>query len=281
MTWRHSIPRWYNMWFPLKKVQSWYNRNYEKMQPSLKPTMKDELNRLLAACIIFPVHHTQLVANLVPVWKKNGEIRLCINFWNLNRASNKDGYPVPSMEETLQQVSRSKMFSLLYGFLGYNQLLVAPEDRLKTTFRIKWGTYAYKKTPFRLINASTTFQCAMSIAFLGLLGKSIFLYMDDITMFLKKREEHIVHLRQIFDWCHRYGISLNPRKSIFYTIEGNLLGFVVLKDGMMIDVERAKVISKLPPPHNKKSMQSFMGKINLSTGSSLALLKSSNLCKIW
>ena len=84
----------------------------------------------------------------------------------------------------------------------------------------------------------------MDIAFRGLLGRSIVVYLDDVTVFSKKREEHIVHLRQIFDRCSRYGISLNPKKSIFCVTEGKLLGFVVSKYGMMIDPERAEVISK-------------------------------------
>ena len=72
------------------------------MHPSLEPTVKAELNKLLVARIIFLVRHTQWVANLVPLRKKNGDIRLCVDFQNLNRASNKDGYPIPSMEQTLQ-----------------------------------------------------------------------------------------------------------------------------------------------------------------------------------
>lgn len=87
------------------------------------------------------------------------------------------------------------MFSLLDGFLGYNQVLVAPEDMLKTTFKTKWGTYAYRKMPFRLINTGATFQRAMDITLRGLMGRSIVVYLDDVTVFLKKREDHIVHLR--------------------------------------------------------------------------------------
>ena len=165
------------------------------MHPSLELTVKAELKKLLAARNIFLVSHTQWVANLVPVWKKNGDIRLCVDFRNLNRASNKDGYLVPSMEETLQQVSGLEMFSLLDGFLRYNQVLVTPKDRLKTTFKTKWGTYAYMKMPFRLINASATFQCAMDIAFRGLLGRFVVVYLDGVMVFSKKREEHIFHLR--------------------------------------------------------------------------------------
>ena len=80
-----------------------------------------------------------------------------MDFKNLNLASDKDNYPVPPMEQILQMVSGSKLFSLLDGFSGYNQVLVAEEDRLKTTFRTKWGTFAYMRMPFGLINAGATF----------------------------------------------------------------------------------------------------------------------------
>ena len=120
---------------------------------------------------------------MVLVRKKNGDIHFCVDFRNLHRASNKDGYLVPSVEQTLQQVSSFEMFSLLDGFLGYNQVLVAPKDRLKTTSRTKWGTYAYWKIPFGLINAGAMFQRAMDIAFCGLLGKSMVFYLNDITLF--------------------------------------------------------------------------------------------------
>ena len=79
----------------------------------------------------------------------------------------------------------------------------------------------------------------MDIAFHGLLGISVVVYLDDVIVFSKKRDEHIIHLRQIFDQCRKYGISLNPKKSICCSTEGKLLGFVVSKEGMMIDLERA------------------------------------------
>ena len=104
------------------------------MHPSLESLVNKELNKLLMAKIIFPVQHTTWVANLVPKRKKSGDIRICIAFRNLNRASLKDNYPVPTMEQILQSVSRSAMLSLLDGFFGYNQVLVSKEDRLETTF---------------------------------------------------------------------------------------------------------------------------------------------------
>jgi hypothetical protein len=80
---------------PMKPQTSPFRQKLRKMHPKLEPTVKKELNKLLNAKIILPVSNTQWVSNLVPVWKKSGEIRLCVDFRNLNRASDKDNYPVP------------------------------------------------------------------------------------------------------------------------------------------------------------------------------------------
>ena len=92
-------------------------------------------------------------------------------------------------------VSGSELISLLDVFSGYNQALVAEEDRLKTTFRTKWGTFAYGRMPFGHINAGENFQRAMDIAFRGLIGHSVVVYIDDVTIFSKKREEHAFQLK--------------------------------------------------------------------------------------
>ena len=194
--------------------------------------------------------------------KKSGEIRLCVDFRNLNHALDKDNYPVPPMEKLLQMVSGFELFSLLDGFSGYNQVLVAEEDRLKTTFRTRWGTFTYRRMPFGLINVGATFQRAMDIAFRGLIGRSAVVYLDDITIFSRKREENTFHLRHFFERCRKYGISLNPKKCVFVVMEGKLLGHIVSKKGISIDPERIKAIEQIPLPHNKKGMQSFMGTIN-------------------
>eukprot|EP00253_Pinus_taeda_P026102 PITA_26102 len=152
--------------------------------------------------------------------------------------------------------------SFLDGFSGYNQILVHPDDRLKTTFRTKWGTYAYQKMPFGLINAGATFQREMDIAFKGLINRTVVVYLDDITVFSKKRSNHFHDLNQNFQRCKKYGISLNLKKSFFALDQGKLLGFIVSKDGIYIDPDRIKEISEIPFPHNKKSMQSFLSQIN-------------------
>ena len=78
-----------------------------------------------------------------------------------------------------------------------------------------WGIFSYKRIPFGLINAGATFHRAMDIAFQGLIGHSVVVYLDDVTVFSKKREDHVFHLKHIFDRCRKYDIALNPKKSIF------------------------------------------------------------------
>ena len=161
------------------------------------------------------------------------------------------------MEQTLHSVAGSELMSFLDGFSGYNQILVHPDDRLKITFRTKWGTYAYQKMAFGLINARATFQRAMDIAFKELINKTVVVYLDDITVFSKKRSNHLHDLNQIFERCRRYGISLNPKKSFFALNQGNIVGFIVSKDGIYIDPDRIKEIYDIPFPHNKNPCSHF------------------------
>ena len=90
------------------------------MHPKIEPMIQNEVKKLLDAKIIFRVRHLEWVENLVLIRNKSGEIRLCVEFKNLNHALDKDNYPVPPMEKILQMVSRSELFSLLDGFSGYN-----------------------------------------------------------------------------------------------------------------------------------------------------------------
>ena len=83
----------------------------------------------------------------------------------------------------------------------------------------------------------------MDIAFQGLIGHNVVIYLDDVTVFSKKREDHVFHLKQFFYRCRKYGISLNPKKSIFAVLEGKLLGHIISNTGIFIDLERIQAIS--------------------------------------
>ena len=106
-----------------------------------------------------------------------------MDFRNINRASEKDNYPVPSLDEVIQVVNGSQMMLFLDGYSGYNQVMVEEEDILTTAFTTKWGTFAYRRMPFGLINAGATFQRAMDYAFRDLVKKCIIIYMDDLIVF--------------------------------------------------------------------------------------------------
>jgi hypothetical protein len=187
---------------------------------------------------------------------------LCIDFQNLNKVSLKDNYPLPKMDHLLQRVVGSSRISLLDGFSGYNQVLVHPDDQDKTTFTTPWGTFMYVKMPFGLMNVGATFQRAMDIAFVEELGKFIVIYLDDVTVFSQSDDEHLRHLRRVFEKCRIFGISLNPKKSLFGLEEGKMLGHIVSKDGIKIDPSRIESIQKLEHPRNIKELQSFIEKIN-------------------
>lgn len=126
--------------------------------------------------------------------------------------------------------------------------------------------------PFGLINVGATFKRAMDIAFKGLINKTIIIYMDEIISYSKKKSNHLHDLKQIFECCKKYGISLNPKKTLFPLNEGKLLGFIVSKNGIYIDPDRIKEIFDIPLPHNEKSMQSFLAQINFVKDSFLIFL---------
>ena len=119
--------------------------------------MEREVKKLLDAQIIVPLRYSKRVVNLVLVRKKSGEIRICVDFRNLNRSSKKDNYPLPNMEHILQRLTGASRISMIDGFSGYNQISVMPEDKEKTAFTTPWGTFMYAKMPFGLMNAGETF----------------------------------------------------------------------------------------------------------------------------
>jgi len=152
--------------------------------------------------------------------------------------------------------------SLLDGYSGHNQILVHEDDKDKIAFTTLWGTFHYAKMPFRLKNAGATFHRAMDIAFAN--EKDVFpvVYLDDLTVFSNSNKEHLHHLKIVFQHCRKYGISLNPKKSLFVMDEGKLLGHIISKEGIHIDPTRVEAIQKIDFPRSKKEIQSFNGKMN-------------------
>lgn len=143
---------------PIKQNQKPFRQKLRRINPKLLPLIEKEVNRLYQSGIIVHVRFSDWISNLVPVRKKTGEIRLCIDFRNLNKVSLKDNYPLPKMDHILQRVVGASKISLLDGYYGYNQILVHEDGCDKTAFTTPWGTFHYAKMPFGLKNAGATFQ---------------------------------------------------------------------------------------------------------------------------
>jgi hypothetical protein len=184
---------------PIKQDQKPFRQKLRRINPKLRPLIENEIKKMYDAKIIVPLRFSKWVSNLVPTQKKSGEIRLCIDFRNLNKVSLKENYPLPKMDHILQRVVRSSRISLLDGFLGYNQVLIHPDDQDKTAFTTPWGTFMYVKMPFGLMNIRDTFQRVMDIAFVEELNKFIVIYLDDVTMFSQSDDEHLRHPRRVFE----------------------------------------------------------------------------------
>lgn len=138
--------------------------------------------------------------------------------------------------------------SPLNGYSSYNQILVHEDDRDKTTFTTPWGTFHYAKMPFGLKNVGATFQRTMDIAFAN--DKDVFLvvYPNDLIVFSNLDKVHLYHLKIVFQWCRKYGISHNPKKILFSMDEGKLLDHIISKGGICIDPASVEAIYKIDFP---------------------------------
>ena len=200
---------------PIQKNAKPFKKKLRRMNPLLLPLIEKETKKLFDAKIIVSLRFSKWLANLVPVRKKSEEIRLFVDFRNLNQVSLKDNYPIPKMDHILQRVVRSQRMSMLDGFSGYNQVAVHLEDEEKIAFATPRGTFMYAKMPFILMNVGATFQRAMDIAFLEEKDRYVVIYLADITVFSKIDPYHLQHLRKVSLKCRKFGISLYPNRYHF------------------------------------------------------------------
>ena len=165
---------------PLKPECKPIRQKLSKMKPEMLIKIKEEVKKQFDARFLAVANYPEWVANIVPVPKKDGKVRMCVDYRDLNRASPKDNFPLPHIDVLVDNTVGYSTFSFMDGFSGYNQIKMAPKDREKTTFITLWGTFYYKVMPFGLKNAGATYQRAMVTLFHDLMHKEIEVYVDDM-----------------------------------------------------------------------------------------------------
>ncbi|WKA02258.1 hypothetical protein VitviT2T_020470 [Vitis vinifera] len=131
-----------------------------RLHPRWSLQVKETIQKQLSVGFLSVVEYPEWLANVVPVPKKDGKVRVCVDFRDLNKASPKDDFPLPHIDMLVDSTAGHSMLSFMDRFFRYSQVLMAPKDMEKTSFITKWGTYCYRVMPFGLKNAEDTYQRA-------------------------------------------------------------------------------------------------------------------------
>ena len=158
-----------------------------------------KLTNSLRQVFIREVKYPTWISSIVPVRKKNGQIRVCVDFRDPNNPCPKDEFPLPILELMIDATTGYEAMSFIDGSSGYNQIRMSPKDEELTAFRTPKGIYCYKVMPFGLKNAGATYQRAMQNIFDDLLHKNVECYVDDLVVKSRKRGDHLKDLRMVFE----------------------------------------------------------------------------------
>ncbi len=191
--------------------------------------VKEDLDKLLDTGFIYPIEITQWISLLVTIPKKNGKLRICVDYHKLNIQTKKNPFPLPFLDS----VARHEIYSFMDGYSSYNQVKMAEEDKDKMTLILEWGTYAYNIMSFGLCNAHTTFQHVVIKTFKPCLSKFMQVFLDDFNVHGNKKD-HLEQLQICLKECRLNGISLNPKKCAFCVNSSVLLGHIVCRDDMLV-----------------------------------------------
>jgi hypothetical protein len=193
------------------------------------------------------------------VKNKDGTLRLCIDYRQLNKVIIKIKYPLPRINDLFDQVGGAKIFSKLDLRFGYHQVRIKDQDINKTTFRTRYRHYEFVVIPFGLTNAPATFMCLMNNIFSKYLDKFVVVFIDDILVYSKTEEEHDEHLRIVLQKLRKHKLYTKFDKCDFYKKEIQYLRHVISSEGIVVDPEKIKSIMEWPVPKDVVDIQSFMG----------------------
>jgi hypothetical protein len=237
-----------------------------RLAPQELDELKRQLDELIQRGYIQP-SKSPYGAPVLFVKKKDGSMRLCVDYRALNAVTVKNSYPLPKIDELLDRLHGAKVFSKMDLAQGYHQVRVAEGDVPKTAFRCQLGHFEFKVMPFGLCNAPSTFQALMNRVLRktpegAALLDFVIVYLDDILIFSKTEEEHLQHLEEVCKRLQAESLYAKRSKCSFGLSEVDFLGHTVSAQGISTDKEKVKAVQDWPVPRNPTEVAAFLGLAN-------------------
>ncbi|CAI7834527.1 unnamed protein product, partial [Closterium sp. NIES-53] len=211
----------------------------------------------LAGCLMY-----LMTAPVLFTPKPDGSLRMCIDYRALNKQTIKNKYPIPWIDDLLDQLRGATVFSKLDLRSGYWKIRMADNSIHKTAFRTRYGSYEYLVMPFGLTNAPATFQAEMNHILRPLLDECVVVYLDDILIYSKDMKQHVEHLRHVFEILRRERFYVKLSKSEFALKKVQFLGHMVSAQGVHVDPKKIEAVRTWKTPENVKELQQFLGFAN-------------------
>ncbi|KAL4555554.1 hypothetical protein LXL04_038176 [Taraxacum kok-saghyz] len=198
-------------------------------------------------------------APILFVKKKDGSQRMCIDYRELNKLTVKNRYPLPRIDDLFDQLQGASWFSKIDLRSGYHQMRVRGEDTEKTAFRTRYGHYEFVVMPFGLTNAPAAFMDLMNRVCSHMLDRSVIVFIDDILVYSKTKEEHEIHLREVLEVLRREKLYAKFSKCEFWLREVQFLGHVVNQSGIIVDPAKISAVMQWEVPRTPTEIRSFLG----------------------
>ena len=228
------------------------------LSPRELEEVKAQLTHLIESGYIQP-SKSPYGAPIIFVPKPGGKLRMCVDYRQLNSLTVKNRYPLPRIDELLDRLHGSSVFTKLDLQSGYWQIRIKPEDIPKTAFRTRYGHFEWKVLPFGLTNAPATFQALMNKILQPYLDKFCVVYLDDILIFSRSPEEHMQHLQLVLEALEQNELYVGLSKCAFGLQEVGFLGHVVSANGIKPDPAKVTAVAEWPTPKSLKEVRSFLG----------------------
>jgi hypothetical protein len=234
-----------------------FKQKHRRIPPAMYDELRQHLQTLLDTKVI-KKSNSPWSSNIVIARKKNGDLRLCIDYRQLNLRTIKDSYALPRIEEVLDCLSGSKYFTVLDMKSGYHNIEVLEEHKSRTAFSVgALGLYEYERMPFGLTNAPATYQRLMEELFGDINHKECVIFLDDIVVYAPTFEEHLTRLKNVFGKIRESGMLLSPKKCHFCQRKTKYLGHVISADGIETDPDKTDKVKNWPRPTNVDDVRKF------------------------